>query len=112
MKKIVKNNIPDISVESLTELIVNAVLEERYFDKQNLTPKIKVILKEYHRAKKKPNYGKNRKPEKMNAYIHTIEQKEFELQFTKDWIRENFPNTINSLFDKMDIELRNRGFIN
>ena len=102
----------DLSVEDLTQLITDSVLESRYFNQKELYPKIKVILKHYFIRKNTPaNYNKIISPSKTAKLIRTSEQKNFEVNCWKRFVENECPELLQKAYTEINKQLKDRGFI-
>lgn len=105
-----KDNSKTISLDDLCDRIIDIFLDEPILDRKNLQPRIRSVLKIWHRATNIPKDYNNIKTDK-GILQRTIEQKEIENQFWRDILKEEIDkDKLDKYFQNLDNILIDLGY--
>jgi len=98
---------PNISLNEIADKIIEAILEERYINKESLKALIKPILKIWFYN---TNYSEKEKP--ISEYQRLIYDREFQCQFWKDKIKNHISkDQLEMYYRELNDKLIDAGFI-
>ncbi len=99
------------SMDELAELLVTDILKETFFRKETLLPKVKAWLKHAIDLKNTPkNYNAYESPSKAAIRLRTIEQKNAEIIFWRDIVKELDGRNMQTHYDNQEKMLKEKGF--
>lgn len=78
----------NISIDKLTDIIVQAIREEQFFSKKVLIPKIRALISGFRLNLETANYNQVEDPTKTAQYLRLCQLKDKELKFWKDKMRK------------------------
>lgn len=100
-----------ISFDEVSELIVNAIRDEPFFNKDVLIPKVRAILKGFKVDFAAAAYSAIEKPSQTAKRIREIERLNFEKVFWREKLEDIISKEkINEYYNDLDNERRIRGF--
>lgn len=97
------------SFKELSRLIIEAIEEEQFFNKETLIPKVKAILSGFKMNINATKYGKIESPSDAARRIRAIEQYEVTVNYWKNRCKDNVPD-MQPFYDKLDNILIEKGF--
>lgn len=81
------------TVDELSEMIVDSILQEQFLNKKTLVPKVKALIKTAVDLKNTPkNYNQIASPSKDAKRLRSLEQKDCEIKFWVNIIRGLVPD--------------------
>lgn len=107
MKKKLKNN---ISFNEVSQLIIESIEQEQFFNKETLVPKVKAILRGFNLNLSITNYDKVRSPSEIAKLIRSFERVDKEMNYWKQLVRKLDPNNIQKYYTEVDSLKRDWGF--
>jgi hypothetical protein len=101
-----------IGFDDLSKLIIDAIQEEQFFNKETLIPKVKAILKGFRANVASANYNKIEKPSESARRLRTLEIRQMEINFWKSVVIKTDPENIEKYFSELDALYIENGFTN
>jgi len=98
------------TIDELTEMLVDSILEESYMNKQQLLPKVKTFIVAFVQLKNQPKIADPINPNKMDALKLTILKREAERSFWLNLVRTLAPDKIQEYYRQSDAFLKEKGF--
>lgn len=91
------------SFKELSELIVQAIIDEPFFNKEKLTPKIYAIIKGFNlKISRIPNLEKEETENEKHKRLLHIQKKEDQIVFWKRKCQEYLPDKMNDFYKEVD----------
>lgn len=90
------------SFAELSELIVNAIIEEPFFKKEILVPKIKSVITAFNLKLNNIKLDSVTSETDKSRLLKEIYKQDFERKFWMQKIRDNFPEKINEYYQELD----------
>jgi len=93
----------EINTKNLTEIIVKAIIEEPYFNKKELTPKIRALISVFRLKLSAINYNAIKNPNETAKLIRSNEIHNLEKDFWKQELKKVVGDEkINEYYSKLD----------
>lgn len=96
--------------ETLSKLIIDAIEQEQFFNKETLIPKVRAILKGFSVNINASKYNRIETPSDAARRLRSLEQKDIEVKYWHDLVKTRCPNEIQRFYDLLDIKLEDAGF--
>jgi hypothetical protein len=102
----------NITFNDLSELIVKAINDEPFFNKETLIPKVRAIMKGFHLNMNPTNYNKIESPSESARRLRAIEVNYQEKLFWKTKCTELCKDNIKQLYAELDAYILSKGLNN
>ena len=100
-----------VNFKELSRLIVTAIEDEQFFNKDILIPKVKAIISSFNQLNTAAKYDAIEKPSDAQRRLRALEESEIVINFWKRIVKELVPfGGIKPYFDKLDEHLTSKGF--
>jgi hypothetical protein len=98
------------SFDELSKLIIDAIEQEQFFNKEVLIPKVKAIIRGFKINLATINYNKIQTPAETGRTLRAMEKNEIERAFWQRAVKKYLPDKIEILYDECDENSRQHGF--
>jgi len=95
------------SYQELSRLIIEAIEDEQFFNKELLIPRVKAIMKGFSLNLNVEDYSKERKPSEVGKILFSNKKLKVEQQFWHNIVRELHPEKIQDYYKEFD-EIRRK----
>lgn len=101
----------DYTIEELSEMLVDQILNEQFLSKENLRPKIAAFIKAFVNLKNVPkNYNGYESKTKQAARLRALEQRATEIKFWHNIVQLLDPDNMQKYYKQQDAMLVAKGF--
>ena len=105
----IRNN----TVDDLTDMLIEKILQETYLSKEVLNPLVKSFVKAFVDLKNVPtDYNKIESPTLQARRLRTIEQRDIQIKYWIDAVKSLDGDNIKKYYDEQNDLLKKRGFLN
>ena len=98
-------------MDLIVDQIWNTITEANVMDASAIKPKIRALLKIIERRNNTPDWHSIEKPTDAQKRLRALQQKEFEIEFWKNKMRELNPDKSETLYHELRASLKQEGFI-
>ena len=93
----------NIKTEQMAEIIVDAIIEEPFFSKETLIPKIKALVNGFRLGLSTANYNKTDNPTEVGRLVRQNELHNWEKDFWKQELKTIVGvDNMQNFYDKLD----------